>query len=470
MMHLSSIDVLIVDDSGFFRTIVSDRLGETENIAVSKADSAEEALEKLAAQSVDCVVSDFEMPGLDGLQLYERVREGYGIPFILLTGQGDERTASRAIGTGIDDYLRKDDIAEEGQLRLLANRIENVVAQRRANEKYELLVNNTPDEITQLTVDGTIVAANDAAARSFDTTRSELEGAHLSDVLPKDTVAGRLKQGRRALTAGSAVTFQDAVGIRHFHNVAVPVSLGSESDTFQLITRDITQQKRHERELQNRNEELAVINRLVRHDINNEIQLLIAWADGIERHVDEEGQEYVDRFQHTCDHIAELTTIARDFVESIGSDAEFSLGEIDVGHLLEDELEKADRRHDELTITVEGSIPDVSVQANELLSSVFGNLLSNTVRHNDTGDPRATVSTEETDRSVRIRFADNGPGIPDSQKDSVFGKGEMGPESPGTGIGLYLAHTLVDKYGGEIAVEDNEPTGSTFTVELPKHA
>ncbi|QLH84995.1 response regulator [Halosimplex pelagicum] len=469
-MDTSSIDVLLVDDSGFFRTIVSDRLGEAADISVSKAENGEQALSTLADRSVDCVVSDFEMPGLNGLELYERVDAEYGLPFILLTGQGDERTASRAIGAGVDDYLRKDDIAEEGQLQLLANRIENVVAQRRANEKYELLVNNTPDEITQVGVDGTIAAANEAAARSFGTTRSELTGAHLSDVLPKDTAASRIEHGRRALTAGSAVTFQDSFGVRHFHNVAAPVSVGSEADSFQLITRDITEQKRRERELETRTEELAVINRLVRHDINNDIQLLLAWADGIDRYVDDEdGREYVERIQHTCDHIDELTTIARDFVDSIGSDAEFSLTGVGLRQILDDEIEKADRRHDDLTVTADRPIPTVAVRANELLSSVFGNLLSNAARHNDSADPRVSVDVEESSTEVTVRFADNGPGVPDSQKDAIFGKGEMGPESPGTGIGLYLAHTLVEQYGGEIAVSDNEPTGSVFTVTLPKH-
>jgi len=467
-MDTSSIDVLLVDDSGFFRTIVSDKLGASENIAVSKASDGHEALETLEEQSVDCVVSDFEMPGLNGLELYKRVEATYGLPFILLTGQGDEETASRAIGAGIDDYLRKDDIAEEGQLQLLANRIENVVVQRRANEKYELLVNNTPDEITQVGSGGMVLAGNEAAARSFGTTRGELTGTHLSDVLPKQTAANRIEHGRKALTAGSAVTFQDSYGVRHFHNVAAPVSVGSESDSFQLITRDITEQKRREEELQTRTEELAVINRLVRHDINNDIQLLLAWADGIDQYVDEAGREYVERIQHTCDHIDELTTSARKFADTIGGDAEFSLSSVTLTYILEDEVEKADQRHDDLTVSVDGEIPHVSVRANELLSSVFGNLLSNAVRHNDSADPRATVSVSEADTRVQVRVADNGPGITDSRKESVFGKGEMGPESPGTGIGLYLAHTLVDQYGGEIWVEDNEPTGSIFVVELPK--
>ena len=51
----------------------------------------------------------------------------------------------------------------------------------------------------------------------------------------------------------------------------------------------------------------------------------------------------------------------------------------------------------------------------------------------------------------------------------IFGKGSMGPESPGTGVGLYLVHMLVEQYGGEVWVQDNDPTGAVFVVELPKH-
>ncbi|WEL21609.1 ATP-binding protein [Halorhabdus sp. BNX81] len=482
MNEPSSIDVLLVDDSGFFRTVVSDKLAGWEGLSVRKASSGPEALEVLEREAIDCVVSDFEMPEMTGLELYERVEAAYGLPFVLLTGQGDEETASRAIGTGVDDYLRKAEIAESGQLDLLANRIRNVVAQRQAREKYELLVNNTPDEISQVGKDGTIMAANEATARSFDTTQSALVGKHLTDILPKETAASRLEEGRRALTINSAVTFQDSVGYRHFHNVAVPVSVGSEADSFQLITRDITQQKRREQQLEERTEKLAVINRLVRHDINNDIQLLIGWADGVSDHVDEEGQAYLDRIQNTCDHISELTTIARDFVESIGSDTDLEYSSVNLRYILQSEVEKAERRHENLVVSVDGEVPKATVRGNELLSSVFGNLLSNAVRHNNGSEPRVNIRVEEGETDVRVHVADNGPGIPEATIDGIFGKGEMGPESPGTGIGLYLVHTIVDRFGGQVSVENTsdglagekaavaaDSTGCVFTVELPKY-
>jgi signal transduction histidine kinase len=77
-----------------------------------------------------------------------------------------------------------------------------------------------------------------------------------------------------------------------------------------------------------------------------------------------------------------------------------------------------------------------------------------------------TVSVREAADSVVISVADDGPGIPPERRDSIFGKGQKGLDSDGTGIGLYLVSTLVEQFGGEVWVEDAEPRGSVFNVRL----
>lgn len=101
--------------------------------------------------------------------------------------------------------------------------------------------------------------------------------------------------------------------------------------------------------------------------------------------------------------------------------------------------------------------PDgLQVSATGLLSSVFRNLLNNAVIHNDTETPEILVDVAVQAETVLVRVADNGPGVPDSRKDEIFGRGEMGLESPGTGIGLYLVDTLVNMYGGEVQITDRK--------------
>jgi signal transduction histidine kinase len=124
-------------------------------------------------------------------------------------------------------------------------------------------------------------------------------------------------------------------------------------------------------------------------------------------------------------------------------------------------------RYPEATFEEPSSYPDVTVVGNTLLSSVFTNLLNNAVQHNDTDDPTVEVEATATDEVLRVRIADDGPGIPDRQKERIFGRGERGLDSGGSGLGLYLVERLLEDFGGSITVSDNEPRGSVFEIELP---
>jgi signal transduction histidine kinase len=124
-------------------------------------------------------------------------------------------------------------------------------------------------------------------------------------------------------------------------------------------------------------------------------------------------------------------------------------------------------RYPEATFEEPSSYPDVTVVANTLLSSVFTNLLNNAVQHNDTDEPTVEVQATATDDALRVRIADDGPGIPHGQKERIFGRGERGLDSGGSGLGLYLVERLLEDFGGSITVSDDEPRGAVFEIELP---
>lgn len=226
--------------------------------------------------------------------------------------------------------------------------------------------------------------------------------------------------------------------------------------------------------LERRNEELALLNQIVRHDIKNDLTVILGWGDGLRDHVNPAGEEHLDRIMNASDHIAGIAETAGDFMEILEGDREPELTPIIVEPVLGREIEKARSAHAAATITMPDDIPDgLSVSATDLLSSVFRNLLNNAVTHNDKPDPTISVEIDAGPDTVDIHFADNGPGVPDSQKESIFGRGEMGAESQGSGIGLYLVDTLVEIYGGSVHIEDRaawagEPDldGSVFTVTL----
>ncbi|MFB6354610.1 MAG: PAS domain S-box protein [Halobacteriales archaeon] len=129
-----AITVLHIDDDRDFVEVAAEFLErEADEISVRTATSAEAGLGELQRGDVDCIVSDYDMPGQDGIELLETVREDHpDLPFILYTGKGSEEVASEAIANGATDYLQKRSGTE--QYQLLANRIVNAVEQYRSRE------------------------------------------------------------------------------------------------------------------------------------------------------------------------------------------------------------------------------------------------------------------------------------------------------------------------------------------------
>ncbi|TQQ82957.1 PAS domain S-box protein [Halonotius terrestris] len=230
---------------------------------------------------------------------------------------------------------------------------------------------------------------------------------------------------------------------------------------------DIDERKTYERRLKRQRNNLEVLNQVVRHDIRNDIQLVLAYVERAQQYVSPEGTQFMTQAIDAANDAIGRTETARDITE-IMLQSETERQPISLRYVLETEIDDSRSRHEHALFHVDGAIPEVEVLADEMLEAVFRNLLSNAVQHNDKDVPEVTVSVTDEGGQVAVRIADNGPGIIDEHKAEIFDEGEMSLETGGTGLGLYLVEALVDRYGGEISVADNDPTGAVFTVRLPK--
>jgi len=122
--------VLHVDDDAGQLDLTADFLERADSrLQVLTETSASDALERIDAVAVDAVVSDYQMPDMDGLAFLDRVRDDYpDLPFVLFTGQGSEEIASEAIARGVTDYLQKE--VGPDQYTVLANRLTNAIESR----------------------------------------------------------------------------------------------------------------------------------------------------------------------------------------------------------------------------------------------------------------------------------------------------------------------------------------------------
>ncbi|WP_122089266.1 response regulator [Halalkalicoccus subterraneus] len=126
------IHVLCVDDeldSADLTALCLERIDD--RFVVETALSAEAGYEYLEETGVDCVVSDYKMPDVDGITFFELVQDEYPeLPFILFTGRGSASVADDARSRGVTEYLEKD---TEDRYRVLADQIRSAVEKHRSS-------------------------------------------------------------------------------------------------------------------------------------------------------------------------------------------------------------------------------------------------------------------------------------------------------------------------------------------------
>ena len=264
-MPLSSqqeIQILHVDDDPSITDLTGTFLErEDDRFAVETATSADEGLENITDRPPDCVVSDYNMPGTDGIEFLQAVREEYpDLPFILFTGKGSEEVASDAISAGVTDYLQKKTGTE--QYQLLANRIENAVEARREAERAD-----RQEQLMQLTE-----VAGDTGGFEVNTETGDMlltDGACRILNVPEDATLSAedtLEMTEPALREEIRQTMDQAVetgeqthgvwpiilpnGEQRLLDVKYTPTNPEEDDaTLRGAIRDITEQKEREREL-----------------------------------------------------------------------------------------------------------------------------------------------------------------------------------------------------------------------------
>ena len=183
-----AIRLLHVDDEPeFAETAAAFLEREINRLSVETAADAEDALERLEASTFDCIVSDYDMPGRNGIEFLEAVRKEYpDLPLILFTGKGSEEVASDAISAGVTDYLQKEVGTE--QYTLLANRVQNAVEARqtateaeRRRHRLEQILKTVPSCVVQLDRDGQFVFANQRAVDVLGLSQSEVKDRTYND-------------------------------------------------------------------------------------------------------------------------------------------------------------------------------------------------------------------------------------------------------------------------------------------------
>ncbi len=162
------ISVLYVDDEASLLKLTK-RYLEKSGFSVDTAESAHEALEKMRATSYDAVVSDYQMPGMDGIEFLKALRNsGDTTPFIIFTGKGREEVVIEAFEEGADFYLQKGG-EPKAQFIELMHKIRSAVNRKRTEKlakdterRLHDIINFLPDATFAIDTEGKVIAWNHA--------------------------------------------------------------------------------------------------------------------------------------------------------------------------------------------------------------------------------------------------------------------------------------------------------------------
>ncbi|GAA0717756.1 PAS domain S-box-containing protein [Halorubrum trapanicum] len=188
----ATVRVLHVDDDDAFLDLTATYLERIDDAFEVKSErDLAGALDALATEPIDCVVSDYDMPGTDGLSLLQRVRDrGVEVPFVLFTGKGSEEIASEAISAGATDYIQKR--GGNDRYEVLANRVRNAVDQHRSRvalaasqERLSRFIDQSPLGTIEYDDAFRIVRVNPAAEEILGYEESELLGGTWLPFVPE---------------------------------------------------------------------------------------------------------------------------------------------------------------------------------------------------------------------------------------------------------------------------------------------
>ena len=333
--------------------------------------------------------------------------------------------------------------------------------------------------IILLDTNGCITYASPSVKRIGGYGPEGLIGMNILDLTHPDDFAGVVEAMRIAAARPSArLTFEirirNAAGRWIFLDVTGANLLGEGRDRrFIVNARDVTDRKQAEKErnrliagLEEAHREANLYLDIMTHDIRNAnnvsgiyADLMLDLLEGTEKTY---GQRLHDSIARSTEILMNVATIRLIHTELT------KFAPVSLNGVIKEEIRNFRRA------SIRQNVPPLEVLADNLLSTVFMNLIGNSVKFGGP-DVEIVVRAEERDGEVLVTVEDNGPGVPDEMKEKLFHRFERGKaRGKGDGLGLFICRTLVERYGGRIWIEDRVPgcpedgAAFRFTLTLAK--
>jgi PAS domain S-box-containing protein len=454
------IRVLLVDDDAEFADTAGRMLEQKDSgLDVVTATTPERGLDRFGSTKIDCVVSEHKLPGTDGLAFLDGVRErDPTVPFILFTGRGSERIASRAVSAGVTDYLQK---GGEETYELLASRIRAALAERQEGEAVadhppmELLGRIT-DAFLALDTEWRFTYVNEAAEEMFGESADELLGERIWDLYPEATETPFYDYYREAMENGQPQTIEQYYEPwdRWYREHIYPSDSG-----LSIVSHDVTEYKRDREQLERAHIQLESFTAEATPELRDSLESIGEQLEQARAECDSAPlRTAVEEFGRAEALTAHLLTLAR------CTDTAVETQPIDFPSLAHQCWETVGADRVTLCIDTGRTIRADRTQLRQLLDVLFRNSVEHASPADDSGAQSgagATVRVTVGATDDGFYVADDGPGISGGDREKVFEPGYS--TSPGgTGFGLPVVRQIATAHGWEIRLTESEDGGARF--------
>jgi PAS domain S-box-containing protein len=487
--------VLVIEDSPEDRMALRLML-ESEDIVLSEAHNGQNGLTLARAFLPDCIVLDYRLPDMDGLELLDALRTPGGVipcAVVTLTGAATGQTVAKFLNAGALDYLQKQNLTEDG----LKNAIFGSVARFRLLEEHRKLqlrnaqlaavVNASGDAIVRVGIDLVVETWNPGATLMFGYEEAEALGRRLDElIIPEARRNSPVQQFRTIVVEQKIYRFETRRRRKDRTDVSVEVTAGPIRDEAEKVIaisvtyRDVGKQKAIEAELVAAKAEAERANRAkstflaaASHDLRQPVQSLMLLFSIVRRQTGNqpEVQKSLAMMKAAIDGLQGLLTSVIDISRLDAGVIESVPETIDLGALLKGfESEYALRASaKKLEFRVRPRPIFVRTDAN-LLGRALRNLIENALRYTRKGG--ILVNVKRQGDQARIDVFDTGVGIPADKHAEIFEEFHQlrnpGRDlDQGLGLGLAIVIRLAKLLGARIELASKPGRGSRFSLLLP---
>lgn len=472
------LQILLVEDNidhSRLMTVMMKKYLPNAHITIAK--SGAECLELVTHESFHIIILDYELPMMSGLEtLIEINKRKIQVPVVFVTGKGDELVAVNAMKQGAYDYIIKD----KGYMYILPKVIQKAIEKHEleaklseSERKYQSLFNSIRDFISVQDRDLNITLANKVATSlSGDTVENLINQKCYAKYFQRHAPCEKcpvLETFKTKQPASLEITHKNEI-----YNIRSHPIFDAKNELVNVIEigHIVTGQRRFENQLI-RSEKLATIGLLsagIAHELRNPLNIIETARYFISDIYGAENPELQEKLDMIKKNVARASTIINDLLE-FSHKSRNSSRSIDINSMIDKILSLICKQlisRDINVIRDYKEIPKVEFSF-ESLNQVLLNIIVNAIQAMpDGGD--LSICTELNDQNeVWIKIRDTGCGISAENMNHIFDPFFTTKEvGDGSGLGLYIAHSIMTREGGKIDVESKEGAGSTFVLILPQ--